>query len=151
MSGSHGRSTLGGVSVPFRGTGAGVVAAFVAGAVVDVLDVVLEATLNVRGLSWEMGLIVVPIAAAAGGLPAGFLGALVGRRWVGGVVGALGLGAAALGVFALGAVAMPFGTRAGSVAAGLAGGFAAGFAGGSVTERFQRRQASRSGAPWPPA
>jgi hypothetical protein len=138
------------VAVPFVGAVLGAAAAFAAALGVDILDVLLEETLQVRALSWEMGLLFIPIFAAEGGLLAGFCGALVGRRWVGAMVGAIGLGVAGLwfialsrNAFALSSNAMPMGTRVGSVAACVLSGLAAGFAGGTLTERFERRQAAR--------
>jgi hypothetical protein len=131
------------VAIPFLGAVAGAAAAFASGVGVDVLDVLLESTLHARGLSWEMGLFIIPFDAAIGGLPAGLLGALVGRRWVGAAVGAISLGGAALWLFGLGGGAMPVGARVGSVAAGVLGGFAAGFAGAFLAELFERRAAAR--------
>ncbi len=131
------------VAVPFVGAVVGAAAAFAAALGVDVVDVLLESAYKVHGLSWEMGLLIIPIAMAEGGLLAGFCGALIGRRWVGAVVGAIGLGVAAQSYFTLGNNAMPMGTRVGCVAAGALSGLAAGFAGGALTERFERRQAAR--------
>jgi hypothetical protein len=144
------RSVVKAVAVPFVGAVVGAAAACAAALVVDGVDVLLEETLQVRGLSWEMGLFIIPVAAAEGGLLAGFCGALIGRRWVGAVVGAIGLGVAGLlffalgsNAFAIGSDAMPMGTRVGCVAAGVLSGLAAGFAEGALTERFERRQAAR--------
>ena len=133
------------VALPFLSAGAGALAALVAGLVVDAADMVLESTLKVRGLSWEMGLFIVPIAASLGGLLAGFFGALVGSRWIGGTVGAIGLGVAGLWLFGLGAGPMPTGTRIGCVVAGIVSGFAAGFVGGGLMERYDRRPAHPPG------
>ncbi len=131
------------VAVPFLGAVPGAAAACTAALAVDVVDTLLESAYQVRGLSWEMGLLLVPVAAAEGGLLAGFCGALLGRRWVGAVVGAIGLGVAGPSLFPFGDGVMPMGTRVGCIAAYVLSGLAAGFAGGALTERFERRQAAR--------
>jgi hypothetical protein len=135
------RSMLKSIAIPFLGGVVGSIAALLAAIVADLADVLFEAKTQVSALSWEMGLFIVPVMATIGGLPVGFLGALIGRRWIGGVVGAVALGGMAM--FMFGIPAGPrMATGVATLLVGILSGFAAGAAGGTVTERYERRSAN---------
>ena len=136
------RSGVGRVAIPFLGAGAGGASALAAGIIVDLADVAMETILHIPGLSWEMGLFILPIFAALGGLPAGFVGALIGR-WAGAVIGAIGLGAAALYMVPFDGGPMPMGAHVGSIVMGVFAGLSAGFAGGSMKERVRATEVDR--------
>jgi hypothetical protein len=133
--------------LPVRGAMVGAAAALMTTLGVGGLHLALTLASRVPiGASRWITLVSVPPLAATGGLVTGYLGALVGRRWVGASIGAIGFGAGSL-LFVSDLAPSVAGTsidiESEIVAACVLSGLASGFAGAHSKNRFEWQQGSQ--------